>query len=327
MNGRIAGSLLVVFVIVFSFYFTLNAFFPVDNSGMLNDPFFSMEKDPENELVLLAGNSGVAQLNTTRVDQLVSKNFEEYTVYNIAYNADNPSIRILSIDKLSQLKPKIFFYGLSYDTFTLSGMEIREIKKKNQSLLPDPGYTFKQFIEVNNEKIGPLNPKNTALKIIRSTFESTGFFPKSSENKIYLPNAPFSYFAEYQRKIYTDSDNLHRYTEVEKIKGMQVPITNNDKIEDFRKMIKKLQEADIKVVLFTTPLHENFLINVQESEKRKLYDLVDQSAKEFNLDVYDFQDKYAKLPIFLDVNHVSYHKDSMIYSNDVAEMIMLELEK
>ena len=92
-------------------------------------------------------------------------------------------------------------------------------------------------------------------------------------------------------------------------------------------MIKKLQEADIKVVLFTTPLHENFLINVQESEKRKLYDLVDQSAKEFNLDVYDFQDKYAKLPIFLDVNHVSYHKDSMIYSYDVAEMIMMELEK
>ena len=327
MNGRIAGLLLVVFAIVFSFYFTLNAFSPVDNSGMLNDPFFSMEEDPENELAFLMGNSAVVQLNSTRIDQNVSKNFEEYTVYNVAYNGDTPNTRILNIDKLSALKPKIIFYGLSYDTFILSGMEMNAIDKKNQSLLPDPGYAFGQLIDTNNQKFGPFNPKITTLKTIRSTFESTGFFPDSSENKIQLPNAPFSYFAEYQRKIHTDSDNLYRYTGIEEIKEMQVTIENNDKIENFRKIIEKLQESNIKVVLFITPLHENFISNIEESEKRKLYDIVNKSAKDFNLDVYDFHDKYAELPIWLDVNHVAYHKDSMIYSDDVAGMIILELNK
>ena len=327
MNGRIAGLLLVVFAIVFSFYFTFNAFFPVDNSGMLNDPFFSMETDPENELVFLVGNSAVAQLNVTRIDQNISRNFEEYTVYNVAYNGDDPNIRILTVDKLSLLKPKIIFYGLSYDTFILSGMEMNAMNKENQSLLPDPGYAFGQLIETNNQKFGPFNPKITTLQTIRSIFESTGFFPASSENKIYLPNAPFSYFSEYQRKIHTDSDNLYRYTEIEEIKEMQVTIENNDKIENFRKIIEKLQEYDIKVVLFITPLHENYISSIQESEKRKLYDIVNQSAKDFNLDVYDFYDKYAELPIWLDVNHVSYHKDSMIYSDDVVEMIFLELNK
>ena len=108
---------------------------------------------------------------------------------------------------------------------------------------------------------------------------------------------------------------------------MQVTIEKNDKIENFRKIIEKLQESNIKVVLFITPLHENFISNVEESEKRKLYDIVNKSAKDFNLDVYDFHDKYAELPIWLDVNHVAYHKDSMIYSDDVAEMIILELNK
>jgi hypothetical protein len=206
-------------------------------------------------------------------------------------------------------------------------MEMNAIDKKNQSLLPDPGYAFGQLIDTNNQKFGPFNPKITTLQTIRSIFESTGFFPASSENKIYLPNAPFSYFAEYQRKIHTDSDNLYRYTEIEEIKEMQVTIENNDKIENFRKIIEKLQESNIKVVLFITPLHENFISNVEESEKRKLYDIVNKSAKDFNLDVYDFHDKYAELPIWLDINHIAYHKDSMIYSDDVAEMIILELNK
>ena len=327
MNGRIAGSLLVVFAIVFSFYFTLNAFFPMDNSDMLNDPFFSMEEDPENELAFLMGNSAVVQLNSTRIDQNVSKNFEEYTVYNVAYNGDTPNIRILNIDKLSALKPKIIFYGLSYDTFILSGMEMNAIDKKNQSLLPDPGYAFGQLIEKNNQEYGPFNPKITILKAIRSTLDFTGLFPPTTANKIYLENAPFSYFAEYQRKIYIDPDNLYRYTGIEEIKEMQVPIENNNKIENFRKIIEKLQESNIKVVLFITPLHENFISNVEESEKRKLYDIVNKSAKDFNLDVYDFHDKYAEFPIWMDVTHIAYHKDSMIYSDDVAEMIILELNK
>ena len=43
----------------------------------------------------------------------------------------------------------------------------------------------------------------------------------------------FHIFAEYQRKIYIDPDNLYRYTGIEEIKEMQVTIENNNKIENF----------------------------------------------------------------------------------------------
>ena len=127
---------------------------------------------------------------------------------------------------------------------------------------------------------------------------------------------------------------LGRFTE--DLSTLQKAIRNNDtkflektfsSTREIRKIIEKLQESNIKVVLFITPLHENFISSIHESEKRKLYDIVNKSAKDFNLDVYDFHDKYAELPIWLDVNHVAYHKDSMIYSDDVAEMIILELNK
>ena len=326
MNGRIAGSLLVVFAIVFSFYFTLNAFFPMDNSDMLNDPFFSMEEDPENELAFLMGNSAVAQLNSTRVDQNVSKNFEEYTVYNVAYNGDTPNIRILNIDKLSALKPKIIFYGLSYDTFILSGMEMNAIDKKNQSLLPDPGYAFGQLIEKNNQEYGPFNPKITILKAIRSTLDFTGLFPPTTANKIYLENAPFSYFAEYQRLIHTDSANLERYTSVEEIQNIKILYSEeNLKIQNFKEIIRKLQQQDTSVVIFLPPLHSTYLSNIQPDVNKKFEKIISDVEQEFNVTIYDFRDRYVDLPIWMDVTHIAYHPDSMIYSQEIADMILSEL--
>ena len=228
------------------------------------------------------------------------------------------------IDEFIALKPKIVFYGISYDTFVLSYEE--EIMQKNEKMvLPDPKLKFEEIINSNNEKFGPFNPKITSIKIIRDGLSFTGLFPSTNVNKIYLPNAPFSYFAEYQREIHTDSQNLERYTTIDEIKETKIPTKNNERIEKFKMIIKKLQENDIKVVLLIAPLHETFLSNIPKTEYDEFYRIVDEIKNEFNLQVYDFQNKYSDLPIWMDVTHVAYNKNSMIYSEDVAKKIILEI--
>lgn len=324
MNGIISISVVGIFTTVFCSFFLLNTIFPVDNSGMINDPFFSM-KSNEN-LIFLFGSSMVAQQNVTRIDEMVSQHNDSFTVYNVAYNGDTPNKRILYIDEFIALKPKIVFYGIAYDTFVLSYDE-KIVENSQKMILPDPKSKFEEIINSNNEKLGPFNPKITSLQIIRDGLSFTGLFPATGANKVYLPNAPFSYFAEYQREIHTDSQSLERYTTIDEIKQIELLVKNNERVEKFKIMIKKFQENDIKVVILLAPLHETFLSNVPKTEHDKFYSIVNEIKNEFNLQVYDFQDKYADLPIWMDVTHVAYHKNSMIYSEDIAEKIILEINE
>jgi len=298
----------------------------VDNSGMIKNSFFSMKTNSEENLVFLFGSSMVAQQNVTKIDEMVSQHNDSFTVYNVAYNGDTPKKRILYIDELISLKPKIIFYGISYDTFVLSYDEII-MKNSEKMILPDPKSKFEEIVNSNNEKFGPFNPKITSLQIIREGLSFTGLFPPTTANKIYLPNAPFSYFAEYQREIHTDSQNLERYTTIDEIKQTEILPKNNERVEKFKKIIKKFQENDIRVVILLAPLHETFLSNIPKTEHDKFYRIVDEIKNEFNLQVYDFQNRYADLPIWMDVTHVAYHKNSMIYSEDVAGKIILEINK
>ena len=326
MNGVISISIVIIFVIVFSSFFFLNTVFPVDNSGMIKDPFFSMKTNSEENLVFLFGSSMVAQQNVTKIDEMISQHDDSFTVFNVAYNGDTPKKRILYIDEFIALKPKIIFYGISYDTFVLSYEEI-VMKNSAKMILPDPKSKFEELINENNEKFGPFNPKITSLQIIRDGLSFTGLFPPTNANKVYLSNAPFSYFAEYQRKIHTDPQNLERYTTINEIKQTELSTKNNERVEKFKIMIKKFQENDIRVVILLAPLHETFLSNIPKTEHDKFYSIVNEIKNEFNLQVYDFQDKYADLPIWMDVTHVAYHKNSSIYSEDVAKKIILEIEK
>ena len=326
MNGIISISLVVIFFTVFSSFFLLNTIFPVQNAGMVEHPFFSLETNSEEKLVFLFGSSMVAQLNVTKIDRMVSQFNDEYTVYNVAYNGDTTNKRILFIGEFVSLKPKIVFYGISYDTFVPSYDERVEMKEK-ELFLPNPKSSFEELINSNNLKFGPFNPKITSLGAIRDVLSFTGLFPSTSTNKIHLPNAPFSFFAEYQRIIHTDSENLERYTPIEEIKNVKISIEDNKRIKNFKTIIKKLHDNDIEVVILIAPLHETFLSHVPKSEHTKLYRIIDEIANEYNLDVYDLQNKYADLPIWMDVTHVAYNENSMIYSEDVAKKIISEINK
>ena len=320
MNGIISISVFIVFVIVFLSFFTLSSIFPIENAVMKNHPFFESSLESKNNIFLF-GHSMVAQLNVTKINDVVTYENKNNLVYNMAFNADNPTKRLSYLDKFLNFKPTHVFYGISYDDFSTDFVE-----QKNKEILPDLELPFKQFIEKQNQEIGPLNPKAMTLDAIRTTFSFTGLFPHTSENKISLDNAPFSYFAEYQRLIHTDSLNLERYTSIEEIQNLEILYSNdNSNINDLKKIIKKLQQQNISVIIFLPPLHPTYLFNIQLDENEKFEKIISDIENEFNIPIYDLRDRYVELPIWMDVTHVAYNTDSMIYSEDITDMILSEI--
>ena len=320
MNGIISISVFIVFVIVFLSFFTLSSIFPIEGAVMKNHPFFESSLESKNNIFLF-GHSMVAQLNVTKINDVVTYENKNNLVYNVAFNADNPTKRLSYLDKFLNFKPTHVFYGISYDDFSTDFVE-----QKNKEILPDLKLPFEQFIEKQNKEIGPLNPKVMTLDAIRTIFSFTGLFPHTSENKIYLDNAPFSYFAEYQRLIHTDSLNLERYTSIEEIQNLEILYSNdNSNINDLKKIIKKLQQQNISVIIFLPPLHPTYLFNIQLDENEKFEKIISDIENEFNIPIYDLRDRYVELPIWMDVTHVAYNTDSMIYSEDIADMILSEI--
>ena len=108
MNGIIAISVIFVFVIAFISLFILSSIFPVDDPVMDNHSFFDSTFESEKHIFLF-GHSMAAQLNVTKINNIITDEYDNTLVYNLAWNGDNPNKRILHLDKISKLKPTYVF--------------------------------------------------------------------------------------------------------------------------------------------------------------------------------------------------------------------------
>ena len=89
-----------------------------------------------------------------------------------------------------------------------------------------------------------------------------------------------------------------------------------------KKIISELQEEEIKVIIFKTPMPKSYLENLPKSTIEKYNAILDEISNEFNVKIYDFSEKYMELPIWMDLTHVAYNDRSSIYSEDIAKMIL-----
>lgn len=91
-------------------------------------------------------------------------------------------------------------------------------------------------------------------------------------------------------------------------------------------MINNLKMNGINVVLFTTPLHKIYLDELPNSEKQTFDEILERIKKGTNVKIYDLTDKYSDLPIWTNISHVAYNKNATIYSEDIAKIILGEIE-
>ena len=321
MNKTILISILIALTFSFLIFYTFHEFFPPQKVSDIKDhPFFAENKNSDSKKILLLGGSGAAQLDSTMINQLLSKDYENHIFYNLAYNADTPKQRYKSINETIMLKPKLVLYGITY--FDLNGFYwINTIK--NPQPLPTIGLNPAALLAYDDPFL-EINPKETTLNFIRESFGDTGFFPEKAD-RFQLENAPFSFFDEYQTIIADDNDLKKIRAESVKTHVNQNEAITKEQVRHLKEIIELLQNNDIKVIIFVLPQQKYFLDLIPEDDKAIFYASLEEIKSEFNVKIYDLSDDYADLNIWMDHNHVAYNKKSMIFSDDIYKIISKEM--
>ena len=322
MNKTILISVLIALTFSFLIFYTFHEFFPAQKSSDVKDhPFFAENKNSGSKKILLLGGSGPAQLNSTMINQLLNKNYENHVFYNLAYNADTPKQRYKSINETVMLKPELVLYGITYVDF--NGFLFLNTAKNIQPLPTielNPAKLFSSY----DDPFLEINPKETTLKFIRESFSDTGLFPEKA-NRFQLENSPFSFFDEYQTIIADDNDLKKISSDQVKRMVKQDESVKKEQMGYLKENIKLLQNNDAKVIIIILPQQKYFFDLVPEDDKAIFYAGVEEIKNELNVKIYDLSDDYAALNIWMDHNHVAYNKKSMIFSDDIYKIIIKEM--
>jgi hypothetical protein len=277
------------------------------------EKFYAKELESQKEKLFLLGASHVGQLNTTRINETVSKNHENYLVYNLAYNGDNPKKRLSSIEQIIALKPKIVFYGISYRDF--------ESKIDNNSV--ELLNLIKNSLKIDSEQ-WQFNPKFITLQAVKNIFGDDELFV--NRQQLIIPNTPFFVYNIEQLTIIPNSsiDELSGTTEGA---GLYVDIPEkNGQLANLKKILGLLAENDIKIVLFIVPLHQTYLDDLPDSSKNNFGLIIEDIQDNYDVKIYNYTSKYSHLDIWANPDHIAFNKTSSVYSDDVSQMILGEID-
>ena len=311
MNLKISISVLVAFVVVFSFLFFLDDAYPKD---IHYESFFS-NIPTEKNIIYLIGSSHVAMLNTHHMNNVVKELSQDYEIYNIAYNGNRPSSQIDQLSKLIATKPELVIYGVSYREFSSTNPGTDNL----ENVLLDLKQVKHEIFSGTN--IDELNPLYLTTNII------TSIFPTLAENEIKIPNTPFISFNGSHTKIYDDTKLLKTLDDPETQKIYHLdPSASNPEVNSFKKIIQEFEKNEIKLVIFAPPLHRIYLDHISDSEEENFKKIIDNAQNELYFPYHDLSYKYVDLPIWTDLSHVAINNEkSLTYTDDILKIIFEEI--
>ena len=314
MNGKITLCVIISFFFTFTLLFSTNASSLDPTPSLFNYEFFTQEFEPDKKIILLLGSSNVGQLNVAKINEIVSSQHTDYEIFNLAYNADTPKIRFNSIEETISLKPEYVFYGVSFIDFR------SPTEKEN---IFDIKFSFAQLLP--NNTIEKFNPKFNTIEKIKETFVSTDLFPPP--RKFFsVPNTPFFEYNEDSTKIMTE-DELKRELPLSGVYASEINLTDDhQEVQHFEKIISEFQKNNIKVVIFTTPVHNLYYNALSDSVKDDFNKLLERISNDYDVKIYDFSNEFGDMDIYWDLIHVSYNEKSLVYSESAAKIILKEIE-
>jgi len=318
INLKITLSICIAFIISFgALYLAVNFLDSGERIDYKKD-FFSNQIKLNEERILLLGSSHIGHIDMTHIINTVSNKNSNYTVYSLADTGDAPKFRYNDLDKIIELEPKIVFYGISYRDFNEPSALI-----DSESI----DFDIKKQIEKNiSYEISPINPQKLTRETIRDILDYTGIIEKPTYD-IIQPNTPFFPLSDLQTKIIS-KNQLERDLLVILPSPSEIQIHHEDNIqfEKFKEIIQKLQNEEITVIVFTTPLHRLYLDEISESSQKSFEYILKHVSEQNGIRIYDFEERYADLDIWNSVDHVAYNDKSIIFSDEIAEMILQEID-
>ena len=265
--------------------------------------------------IFLLGSSHVIRINATQVDELILD--ENVKIYNLGISADQPTTRLNDLDKIIATNPEIVVYGISYRDFEFPYQNLPPFD------FPEPQHIFYTQLGIGNifDNVFPSNPQWLTKNILKNIVQINPSEINKQE-KIIQSNTPFF---EYDKEaiIKTNKD----LKKMKPILEMSWTDTNQKmkNIYALNKIITELHKHEIKIIIFTTPLHEYYLNSLSDSQKEQFLELKKQLTEKHKIEIQNFEEKYNGLNIWADISHISYHKNATEYNKDITEIILMEM--
>lgn len=352
MNNTIKTSIAASIALIVSFtmlfaYLTYGAANPVDVS---NEKFSFAGADSGEKRVFLLGSSYVERLNSTYIKQYLSDNgLQQFQVYNIAKNgAGNPSQQIQYLEPMVSSHPTVIVYGLGfrelgYKPYTNNVPSCApggsttpfEGNATNTSFstpsVQDVASYLQKIIPVKVDYFSNLaDPKHVTVDLLKSYFEenitsNTEVGAVSTGNNS-TSGAVNQNLFEKREPIFVDIKSLDEINKPLDYTVHVCPDDMNNELTKLNEMVSTFKQNNIDVILFVPPFSQSYLNAVGNDGIHAFLTTLGKFATDNNLKLYDLHDKYVTLNIWADAQHVAQNPKVVIYSDDIAKIVLGELQ-
>jgi hypothetical protein len=340
LNKKISFHVLISFLIAFSILVIVlytNYEKPTDlNIETVLSPakldaaqkkFYSQHFDPHEKKIFIFGSSFVAALDSIYIDEYLAKNNQSYHTYNLAISNDQPKKRLNTIDMIINAKPEIVVYGIGVRDL-LDQNKTKELPLNER--FPDPHAIFAElFLSLENYFNYDLDfLKSPRLGITKIIGNVGDVLPERSKPVLHPLNHPLYFFIDsrlYDTRIATDIQ-LQNQRQIPYVPYDIDPPDKSKNLIALKKIIHELRKNDIDVVVFVTPFNKYHLEQMTKYETESFNSILQNLSSESNITIYSLYDKYSDLPVWRDIDHITGNKNITIYSNDIAKIILNEIE-
>ncbi len=294
--------------------------FTIWSSNQLNNPDSS-------EKIYILGSSQVASLNLEHIENYLNENGTNYVIYNLAQGSDFPSLRLGDIDKIISLQPKIVVYGVGLRDFEIKQntnlSPLGTTQTITDNIFPTPSI-FNEKTELmfkENEFINKIfkSPKVITLRLFNYMIKQDfGYNYPDIESHIPLIQSGTT-------SIISNS-NIKEKSEKELLSFRGIhEIKNNLEFMALEKILLKLEKSEIKIIVYIVPHNQAYLDVISKNEMELFTNSMEHITMNYDIPLYYLHDNYTELEIWGDLNHVAYNNNTIIYSNDIAEIIKKEI--
>ena len=273
--------------------------------GILN---LNQKTDDEKKRIFIIGGSTLHSINAVYLNEKLSESEINFEVYNLADAADRPTQRLKSIENIIDNKPEIVFYGLGYTHF--EKFEVKDFDPLS-TFINNPNELFRSSLEhlldEHLEEYFPLSPKDKSLTSLKYVLRG--------------PDDHNHPFISYKEGEIVDLEQIKKMKELRYVDTLEV--SNNDKeVLALNSIIKKLQENNIEVVLFSFPYNSIMLDNTDPNQIENFEKMLKNKQKQFDVNLFFLHDKYSNLNIWKDRLHIANNPKTIIFTEDILEKII-----
>ncbi len=330
-------SIIIAFVSISSFY-SLSQYILYSNSEdfflpelerqkIVRDDFLSKPISENEKRIYIVGFSQLVSLNPIIIQNKLSDNGYDYTVYNLSLNGGIFEQQPELFKQIIKTKPELVIYGVSTHSFQKDKSGSDYFNQSADAWKSPSIFQIAKFLNVPSDIFAFLdNPKLTTLQAIQYVLRTSSadrenfeYFSPYPQGFVRISNSSTQILNEYQLKKYFSEYSPMNFNGIELLETSQ-----NAKI--LQEIFNMLEKNDIKLIIFTTPVSKYSLEGISEKDKENFNQILQNAGGNKTANVYPLLDRYADLAIWYEPVHIAINPEITIFNEDISNIILKELD-